>query len=86
MPINPYESDDCNIKLAIIGGEYLLVANKIIVDQDKTSKTVGRIDRVDVDLGHERTCRVYRSSEEAQCLSQSSNFHAFVFDVSFDIK
>ena len=38
-PISEEDKDDCNIRLEIIGGEYLLVASRIIVDHDKTRRT-----------------------------------------------
>lgn len=38
-PISEEDKDDCNIRLEIIGGGYLLVASRIIVDHDKTRRT-----------------------------------------------
>jgi len=41
--INPGDSDASEIKLDILGGAYLLVASRIIIDQNSTRRTVGII-------------------------------------------
>ena len=64
--INPGESDASEIKLDILGGAYLLVASRIIIDQDSTRRTVGIISCVVVEKGQERICRRYLSKDLAQ--------------------
>ena len=65
-PISPYDNDDCRMRFDIMGGEYLLVAKRMIVDQDTTSNTIGSIESVDVEVGHERICFVYLFSGDTQ--------------------
>ena len=64
--INPGDNDASEIKLDILGGAYLLVASRIIIDQDSTRRTVGIISCVVVEKGQERICRRYLSKDLAQ--------------------
>ena len=64
----------------------MLVASRITTDHASTTKTVGSIECVVDDQGHDLICLAYRCTGYVQCLSQSSNVHAFVFDLSTDIK
>lgn len=65
-PMSPYDNDDCRMRLDIMGGEYLLVAKRMIVDQDTTSNTIGSMESVDVEVGHDLMCFEYLFSGDTQ--------------------